>query len=247
MKDLKIKFILSFALFYGVAPVKRGTIYVVTYMITPLAELFLIYVVTRGALIGYAIMGGLVAIVAGNGISFLADFAFLRLETKIQDLLVATEVTPTEYILGLMLSNLIFSIPGIALYIVLAVLYRLVNILNILPIVLVLVLLLLTTSSIGFLIGSFIPHIRYSWGLGSILSILLTVLPPVFYPYFLIPKTAFYAIFPIPTTLGAMILQDLTGLIHLSSNVLYGSIALLIVETVIFYYLSRRFSRWVSA
>ncbi|WP_256201965.1 hypothetical protein [Sulfuracidifex metallicus] len=87
------------------------------YLASPLALLFLIYIVSRGALLDYAIIGGLLSVVAENGLISLTDFAFLRMELHLQDLLVTTEIGPQEYILGLVLSNLVFSLPGIILYV----------------------------------------------------------------------------------------------------------------------------------
>ena len=46
----------------------------------------------------------------------VADAAFLRIQLRIQDLFVASSITPTDYILGLTLSYIIFSMPGLVLY-----------------------------------------------------------------------------------------------------------------------------------
>ncbi|WP_221287667.1 ABC transporter permease [Stygiolobus caldivivus] len=244
MRHLKIKFILAFARFYGYAPLTRGAVYVFSYLTVPLAELFLIYIITKGAFVKFAIAGGLITVIATNGLSFIADFAFLRLELKLQDLLVATEISAGDYILALTVSNLIYSSPGIITYLVLAFIYHLLNITNFVPALFVLLLLLLNTSALGFFIGSLIPHVRYSWGIGSIMGTLLTILPPVFYPYYLLPNTIFETVYPLPTTLASLLIQNLTGLI--STKLVVQSLILLVIETALFYYLSIKFSRWVS-
>ena len=244
MRDLKIRFILAFAKFYGYSSLTRGSVYVISYVLLPLAELFLIYVITKGEFVDFAIIGGLITVIASNGLSFVADFAFLRLELKLQDLLVATEVSASDYILALTLSNLIYSFPGILAYFLLAFIYHLLNLANVLPVLAVLLLLLINTSAIGFFIGSLIPHVRYSWGIGSIIGTILTILPPVFYPYYLIPHEMFEIVYPLPTTLASLVVQQLTGLIR--TNLVTESVILLLVETVVFFYLSVRFSRWVS-
>jgi len=105
-------FIIAFIKFYGVSSLKRGYIYVLSYLVVPFSELFLIYMISKGAFLNFAIIGGLITVVAGNGLTFIGDFAFLRLEVKIQDLLVASEISVNDYVLALMFSNLVFPSPG---------------------------------------------------------------------------------------------------------------------------------------
>jgi ABC-2 type transport system permease protein len=244
VRPLKIKFILAFARFYGVAPLVRGIVYVFSYLTVPLAELFLIYMITKGEFVKFAVDGGLITVIASNGLAFIADFAFLRLELKIQDLLVATEISAGDYILALTFSNLIYSSPGILTYVALAIIYHLLNPFNFLPVFITLLILLLNTSAIGFFIGSLISHVRYSWGIGAIAGTLLTILPPVYYPYYLLPHMIFELIYPLPTTLASILIQNFTGLVK--TSLMVQSFTVLVVETVVFYYLSIRFSRWVS-
>ena len=238
----RIDFYLSFIKFYGISSTKRGFIYVLTYMAIPLAELFLIYMISHGAFLGFGIVGGLLTVIASNGLSATADFAYLRLVAKIQDLLVASEISPNDYILALMLSNLVYSMPGILVYLILAIVFHVFN-----PLMLiVLLLLLINTSAIGFFISTLIPHMRYGWGVGGLLSTFLTIIPPVFYPYYFLPKIVFLVTLPLPTTLSALIMQDESGLITVSNPLLTFSWILLVIETLIFYYLSVKFSRWRS-
>ena len=238
----RVDFYLAFIKFYGISSIKRGFIYVLTYMAIPLAELFLIYMISRGSFLGYGIVGGLLTVIASNGLSSTADFAYLRLEAKIQDLLVATLISPNDYIFALMLANLVYSLPGILVYIALAVIFRVFSSMMIL----VLLLLLINTSAIGFFIGTLIPHMRYGWGVGGLLSTFLTIIPPVFYPYYFLPRDIFYITLPLPTTLSALIMQEESGLISVSNTLLTFSWILLVAETIVFYYLSVKFSRWRS-
>jgi len=238
----RIDFYLSFIKFYGISSIRRGLIYVLTFIVTPLAELFLIYMISHGAFLGLGVVGGLLTMITSIGLSSISDFTYFRLGTKIQDLLVASEVSPNDYILALMLSNLVYSLPGIIVYLILAVIFHVFN-----PLMLiVLLLLLINTSAIGFFIGTLVPHMRYSWGVGSLLSTFLTIIPPVFYPYYFLPKVVFLATLPLPTTLSALIVQDESGLISVSNTLLTFSWILLVIETLIFYYLSVKFSRWRS-
>lgn len=243
MRTLKrYDFYIAFIRFYGISSIRRGFIYVLTYMAIPLAELFLIYMISHGEFLGFGIIGGLLTVTASNGLSSTADFAYLRMVIKLQDLLVASDVTPNDYIIGLMVSNLVYTLPGILVYVILALFFKVFSLLMLV----VLLILLINSSSIGFFISTFIPHMRYSWGVGGLLSTFLTIIPPVFYPYYFLPKTVFYFLYPIPTTLSAILMQDYAGLMSVSNTLLTFSWILLIIETLVFYYLSVRYSRWRS-
>ncbi|TRM86087.1 daunorubicin ABC transporter ATP-binding protein, partial [Sulfolobus sp. C3] len=175
MRVLKSKFLFAFTIFYGYSSIKRGFIYVLTYLSIPLAELFLIYIITHGTFVKFAIIGGLISVMANNGFSSIGDFVFLRLESRLQDLLVATQIGPSDYIIGLMLANLLYTLPGIALYVILSIVYKVINLMNFFPLLVTMILLLFTTSSIGFFLASLVPHTRYGWGLAGLLSSILTI------------------------------------------------------------------------
>jgi len=100
---------------------------------------------------------------ANNGFSLIGDLVFLRLESRLQDLLVATSIGPSDYIMGLMLANLLYSSPGVILYIMLAVIYHVLTLTNFIPLLIDVTLLLFSTSSIGFFLASLVPHTRYGW------------------------------------------------------------------------------------
>ena len=82
-----------------------------------------------------------------------SDAAFLRLQAKIQDLFIATSISSTDYMIGLTLSFLLFTTPGIVLYAALSLLYHLFTIERVLVLVVVLFLLALSTSAISFIIA----------------------------------------------------------------------------------------------
>ncbi|WP_338604727.1 ABC transporter permease [Sulfolobus tengchongensis] len=244
MRLLKSNYLLAFTIFYGLSSVRRGFVYVLTYLSIPLAELFLIYIITRGDFVKFAIVGGLISVMANNGFSSIGDFVFLRLESRLQDLLVATDIGPSDYIMGLMLANLLYSSPGIVLYIILAIVYHVLTLTNFLPLLINVTLLLFTTSSIGFFLASLVPHTRYGWGLAGLLSSILTIVPPVFYPYTFLPKLIYMALLPIPTTASAIFSQGITHLVNASEKLIIVSFLTLLLESILFFYLSIKFSRW---
>lgn len=206
----------------------------------PLTLLFMVTIFTHGSLIAYAIIGGPIAIVASNSINGAADAAFFRIQIRIQDLYVATKISSQDYMFALSLSYLVFSIPGIVLYGVLGYIWKIYTVYSVLEIIGLLVILTLTISNLAFIISGLLKHIRNVWGITAILSIIMTVLPPTFYPYTFVPGSLLYLLSISPVTPAAVLLQGFVGLepIH------WPMLLILFVEAVILTLLGRKFIKW---
>ncbi len=228
------------AWYYGFRTISRGPSYIIASLSAPLTLLFIIYIISSGSLVPYAVIGGFISLVASVALSSSGDAAFFRLQLRIQDLFVASSITPVDYILGLTVSYLVFSMPGIALYIGLGLLYHLFTPFSSIALALILITLVLSTSSISFIIASSIGHIRNVWGIAGILSIVMTVLPPTFYPYTYLPTYAIYALSISPATPAAVLAQGAFGLSPLHVGMIY----VLVGETVVYYALARYLTRW---
>jgi ABC-2 type transport system permease protein len=237
---LNPKFILYFAWYYGFYVVLRGPSYLLASLSLPLTLLFMVTIFTHGALIAFAIAGGPIAIVAANSINGAADAAFFRIQIRIQDLFVATSITSQDYMFALSLSYLVFSLPGIVLYGVLGAYLRVFSLGSTPWIIGVLVLLTLTISNLSFIIAGLLKHIRNVWGITAILSIIMTVLPPTFYPYSYLPNWILYALSISPVTPAAVLMQGIVGL----EKMQYWMVIILFVETVVLTLLGRKFIRW---
>ncbi|OWP55564.1 MAG: daunorubicin ABC transporter ATP-binding protein [Thermoplasmatales archaeon B_DKE] len=234
------KFSLYFAWYYGFRVIGRGSSYVIASIATPLTLLFLVFVLSRGELVEYAIIGGFVSLIASNGLTSASDAAFLRLQAKIQDLFIATSINSIDYMIGLTLSFLLFTTPGIVLYAGLSLAYHLFTIERILVLIGVLFMLALSTSAISFIIAGAIKHIRNVWGIVGILSIIMTILPPTYYPYTFLPKYVIYILAISPATPAAIILQGSFGL----SPEFLAMIVVLFAETAVYLSLAKYFTRW---
>jgi ABC-2 type transport system permease protein len=99
---------------------------------------------------------------------------------------------------------------------------------------------LISTASIAFVVSSFVKHIRNIWSIASILTVLLTVLPPTFYPYTYLPKEALTILLIFPTTSAAVLEQGVFGISPMLWNMFY----ILIAETVILFLVARYFTIW---
>lgn len=237
---MNLRFSLAFAWYYGFRTIKRGPSYVIASLSSPLTLLFLIYIISHGELIRYAVVGGFLGLVASVSFASVADAAFLRIQLRIQDLFVATSISPTDYILGLTLSYLIFSMPGIILYAIIGALIHIFTIESIVALILLLVMLTISTAGLSMAIGGAVNHIRNVWGISAIMSVVLTVLPPTFYPYTDLPKYIIYILSISPTTPAAVLAQGFFGF----EPIMYIMIPIMVVESVIFFTLARFFTRW---
>ncbi len=237
---MNLKFILTMAWYYGVKTVVRGPSYLIASLATPLTLLFLVFVLSHGALVKFAIVGGLIAFVGSVGLSGAGDSAFFRLQLRIQDLYVPSKVSPFDYMAAFTMSYLVFSVPGIVLYIYLGSIYHLFTAYDSLMMVLIMVLLIISTTSISFIISGSIKHLRNIWGITGILTILTSILPPTFYPYTYVPRFFLYIIALSPTTPAAVIAQGAFGLAPAFNTMIY----VLIIETAIYAILARILVRW---
>lgn len=101
---MNFKFILYFSWYYGVKIIIRGPSYIIASLVTPLTLLFVVYVLTHGALVEYAIIGGMVTLIASVGLQSAGDATFMRLQLRIQEMYVASQVSPIDYMLSMTLS-----------------------------------------------------------------------------------------------------------------------------------------------
>lgn len=249
MLHLNLKFILYFAYYYGIRVIKRGPSYLIASLTTPLTLLFVVYVLTKGALVDFAIVGGMVSLIASLGLQSAGDATFMRLQLRFQEMYVASQVGPIDYMLGLTLSFLAFAIPGIILYAILGAVSGLYNIETSLFMAFIIIMLILSTSAISFIIAGLIKHVRNIWGITSILSIIMTVIPPTFYPYQYLTERAYgnlimYLLSISPATPAAISTQIFFHLSEGSTFTLYTMLGILIGETVIFFTVARYLTRW---
>ncbi|MDP8023989.1 MAG: ABC transporter permease [Conexivisphaerales archaeon] len=237
---MNLRFIFAMGLYYGLYTITRGFSYVIASMSLPLTMLFLIGIISRGYLLKYAVIGGFISLISTNALSSAGDASFLRLELKFQDLMVTTRITRIDYMLGLMLSYLFFSLPGIIIYAIIGVVLNLFTAFRALALFLVMLSLLFSETSLAFMIAGMMKHIRNVWGIVSILSIILSVIPPIFYPYTYLPRYVLYVLSISPATPGSVIAQGVFGMQPLN----YTMLIVLIAETVIYFVLGMNFIKW---
>ncbi len=239
---MNIRFIGAMAWYYGLKTIIRGPSYLIASLATPLTLLFLVYVLSHGLLVKFAIVRGLIAFIGSIGLSGAGDAAFFRLQLRMQELYVATDIRASDYMIALTLSYLVFAIPGIVLYTYMGTIYHLFTLYNVLGMILIMVFLIITTTSISFIISGSINHLRNIWGITAILTIITSILPPTFYPYYYVPNAFLYIISLSPTTPAAVLAQGIFNLAPFQMNMVY----IFIAEVVVYGLLARFFVKWQS-
>ena len=99
---------------------RRNPLSMVFTAISPFSLLFVLFVISNGHYIQFAIAGSLVMALVGYGLALGQDISFYKTEYKIQDVFVASPVSPLTYMTGLALSELLFGLPALIVLTLLA-------------------------------------------------------------------------------------------------------------------------------
>ena len=208
---LPLKQILIIAYMTGILWLQRNPLSLVFSAISPFSLLFVLFVISNGQYVQFALVGSLVMALVGYGLSLGQDISFYKTEYKIQDMFVASPVSSLTYMLGLALSQLLFGLPAL---IVLAILVAaFVTSIVFIPILLAIIFLTWASmSSMGFFLSSHMLHMRNATQIISFVNVVLAVLPPVFYSLNKLPEPLQYLSYFVPTTHASLILQYIMGL-----------------------------------
>ncbi len=202
--------ILLIAYVTGFLWLRRNPLSLVFTAISPFSLLFILFVVSNGQYVQFAVAGSLVMALVGFGLALGQDISLYKIEYKMQDVFVASPVSPIVYMLGLALSELLYGLPALVVLISLAVFFS--TSLAFLPILLINVILIWgTMSSIGFFLSSHMLHMRNATQLISFVNVVIAVVPPVFYPISTLPEPLQIVSYFVPTTHASLMLQYSMG------------------------------------
>jgi ABC-2 type transport system permease protein len=209
--SLAIKQVFLIAYLTGILWLRRNPISMVFSAISPFSLLFVLFVVSNGHYIAFAVTGSLVMALVGYGLALGQDISFYKTEYKVQDLFVAAPISPLTYMTGLALSQLLFGFPALTVLAVLAALFG--NSIASLPILISTIMLIWgSMSAMGFFLSSHMLHMRNATQVISFVNVILAVLPPVFYPVSRLPLVLQYLAYAVPTTHASLMLQYTMGL-----------------------------------
>lgn len=208
---LAFKQALLIAYLTGFLWLRRNPMSMVFTAISPFSLLFVLFVISNGHYIQFAIAGSLVMALVGYGLALGQDISFYKTEYKIQDVFVASPVSPLTYMTGLALSELLFGLPALIVLTALAASFG-TSFVN-LPLLLSnIVLIWGAMSAMGFFLSSHMLHMRNATQVISFVNVILTVIPPVYYSIERLPLALHYLAYLLPTTHASIILQYTMGL-----------------------------------
>ena len=208
---LPVRQVLLIAYMTGVLWLRRNPMSLVFTAISPFSLLFVLFVVSGGQYIHFAVAGSLVMALVGYGLALGQDISFYKTEYKVQDVFVASPVSPLTYMIGLALSELLFGLPAL---IVLATLVVYFGSVFSIPLLMATILLIWgAMSAMGFFLSSHMLHMRNATQVISFVNVILAVLPPVFYSMDVMPEVLRPLAYAVPTTHASLMLQDIMGIL----------------------------------
>ncbi len=207
---LPVRQVLLIAYMTGVLWLRRNPMSLVFTAISPFSLLFVLFVVSGGQYIHFAVAGSLVMALVGYGLALGQDISFYKTEYKVQDVFVASPVSPLTYMVGLALSELLFGLPALLVLATLVVYFG--SVFSIPLLVATILLIWGAMSALGFFLSSHMLHMRNATQVISFVNVILAVLPPVFYSMDVVPDVLRPLAYAVPTTHASLMLQDIMGI-----------------------------------
>jgi ABC-2 type transport system permease protein len=244
MKRSRLSQILAGVLVNAIYEMKNYPIVLISTVISPLSLLAVITFVSGGALFGTAIEGGLIMIFFSSGIALQSDLSHLKNDFKLQDMIVSSPTNSRLYMGGMALAEIVYSLPGLVILIVLAGIYLHPSLLQTAILSVVLLLMFAVSVAIGFMLSTFSSDVVQSYAFSRLLSLLFATLPPVYYPITYVPAPYNYLAYLSPTTYAAEIMHSATGYLHLSIGMLILDWAVLLGVCAVILYIAVKKTRW---
>jgi ABC-2 type transport system permease protein len=207
---LPVRQVLLIAYMTGVLWLRRNPMSLVFTAISPFSLLFVLFVVSGGQYTYFAVAGSLVMALVGYGLALGQDISFYKTEYKVQDVFVASPVSPLTYMVGLALSELLFGLPALIVLAILVVYFG--SVFSIPLLVATILLIWGAMSALGFFLSSHMLHMRNATQVISFVNVILAVLPPVFYSVDMMPDVLRPLAYAVPTTHASLMLQDIMGI-----------------------------------
>ena len=231
----------------GLVPIRTQPLYLLNTVASPLAFLFLISVVSGGRLNLSGVAGGLVLTMLSIGMGLQTDLTHYKQDLKFQDLIVASPVEAPTYVAGMAFSEFVYSLPGITVFGALWV-YKAgwPGPVDAVSTIGVLVLVWAFASALGFTFATYFQDIRETFVFSPLVSLGLSVLPPVYYSAQMLPGWAQPLVYLSPTTYAADLLHRAFHLTELGPYLLPAAIdwIALIAFTAGLFALSAFKARW---
>jgi ABC-2 type transport system permease protein len=223
---------------------KNYPVVLINTVLSPISFLIVVNFVSKGGLLDQAIEGAFIMSMFSNGMALQADLSHLKNDFKLQDMVVSSPTTPGVYVLGMAISEIVYSIPALITLVILLGVFVQPTILQALDLLGVMALMFSASVTIGFTLSTFSSDVVQSFAFSGLISTLFSTLPPVYYPITYIPLPYRYLAYLSPTTYAAEIAQSSTGLLQIPAALFAIDWLVLIGITVILAWVAVKKSRW---
>jgi ABC-2 type transport system permease protein len=239
-----LRTIAALTYYLGLLPAVRTPALLPFVFSTPFTILFILFVTGHGSAFAFGISGAITMTVSQQGLFLGADLTNFKIEHKFQAMVVSSPVSALTYMFSMAISELAFAAPPMVLLLIITS-YSLSGItaFAILEVLAVILLTWITTSSIGFFLSTYVLNTRTAFLTVSFISIILSILPPVFYPLQVIPVQFQWLAQLVPTTHSSILIQSALGLGTTAGQVTESWLALP-VFAVIFLMLALFKAKW---
>jgi ABC-2 type transport system permease protein len=240
----RLRSVLTLVQLNGVIPIRTTPLYILNTIASPLSFLFMIFIVSRGTYLIYGITGGMVLTTMTVGTSLQSDLTHYRHDLKFQDIVVASPVEAPTYVIGMALSELVYSLPSLAVFVVLFLAWGHPTVMSLAVLATVCILVWAFASAFAFTLATYFQDVRETFLFSPMISLVLTVLPPVYYPIVALPSWAQAAARLSPTTYAAGLVQGACGLAPLSFSGAALDWAVLVAFTAALFLIAAFKARW---
>jgi ABC-2 type transport system permease protein len=216
MKRSRFSQIIASILVNSLYALENYPVTLVNSLLAPISIIIVIFFVSKGSLTGVAIEGGLLTAMIGAGTSLQMDISHFKNDFKIQDMVVSSPTTQFTYMAGMALSEIVDTLPALLVLGVLALLFVKPTLVQAAIILFVMLMMFMFSASLGFIFSTFTTDIIESRAYLGIFSLILTTIPPIYYPITYIPKPFQYIAYLSPTTYGAEIMQSAMGYLQIT-------------------------------
>ena len=244
MKVNKISQLYASILVNAIYAMKNYPITLINTLLAPLSILIIIVLVSHGALLSVSIEGALIMTMVSGGVSLQGDLSHLKNDFKLQDMVVSSPTSAFMYMAGMAISEIVYSLPAFIVLIVLAFMFIHTTIVGELIIFVILALMFAFSIALGFLLSTLSSDIMQNWAFSSILSIILTTIPPIYYTINYIPLPYRYIAYLSPTTYAAEIVQNAIGYLPLKTSNLIADWLIIIAISIALFVIVMKKNRW---
>lgn len=193
-------------------PALRSPLLTLLVSMLPISFIVIFQMIGGAELSRHALYGSLIVFSTNVGIVSLPQLANAYKNRSLQDMFVASPVSPMLYAAGMGLSRLAWVAPGLAILIGALVYTGGLTLASVPGVLLVVVVTWFTGTMIGFSTATLFDSPQTVGMVANMLGMLFSVLPPVYYPLELIPPAWRWLPMVLPTTNAAQLVRVAGGL-----------------------------------